>query len=306
MDESGTPYWVASRIVKRIGLFGGDDVAGAVLLNAITGESTYYPVEEVPTWVDNVYNADLIIDQYDYYGKYSNGFWNATFGQRNVVMTTDGYNYIAINDDVYMYTGVTSVGRDESNVGYILCNQRTKDTKFYPIAGAEEFSAMRSAEGIVQHLDYDATFPLLLNIGNQPTYVIALKDDAGLVKMYAMVNVSRYQIVGAGSSIAETEREYLSLLKDNGLYEGEIDIVPEQPDVDFETEVMSGVIVEMRSAVIEGTTMYYVRLDGGETYYVVSAARNPYVILLNVGDEVEITYEKGEALPDVTSIEKIS
>ncbi len=306
VDESGTPYWVASRIVKRIGLFGGDDVAGAVLLNAITGESTYYPVEEVPTWVDNVYNADLIIDQYDYYGKYSNGFWNATFGQRNVVMTTDGYNYIAINDDVYMYTGVTSVGRDESNVGFILCNQRTKDTKFYPIAGAEEFSAMRSAEGIVQHLDYDATFPLLLNIGNQPTYVIALKDDAGLVKMYAMVNVSRYQIVGAGSSIAETEREYLSLLKDNGLYEGEIDIVPEQPDVDFETEVMSGVIVEMRSAVIEGTTMYYVRLDGGETYYVVSAARNPYVILLNVGDEVEITYEKGEALPDVTSIEKIS
>ena len=306
VDESGTPYWVASRIVKRIGLFGGDDVAGAVLLNAITGESTYYPVEEVPTWVDNVYNADLIIDQYDYYGKYSNGFWNATFGQRNVVMTTDGYNYIAINDDVYMYTGVTSVGRDESNVGFILCNQRTKDTKFYPIAGAEEFSAMRSAEGIVQHLDYDATFPLLLNIGNQPTYVIALKDDAGLVKMYAMVNVSRYQIVGAGSSIAETEREYLSLLKDNGLYEGEIDIVPEQPDVDFETEGMSGVIVEMRSAVIEGTTMYYVRLDGGETYYVVSAARNPYVILLNVGDEVEITYEKGEALPDVTSIEKIS
>ena len=277
-----------------------------VLLNAITGESEYYPVAEVPSWVDNVYSPELLIEQYDYYGKYSGGFWNATFGQRNVVMTTDGYNYLAINDDVYMYTGVTSVGRDESNVGFILSNQRTKETKFYPIAGAEEYSAMRSAEGEVQHLEYTATFPLLLNIGNQPTYVIALKDEAGLVKMYAMVNVSRYQIVGAGSSIAETEQNYLRLLKDNNLYDGEVDTLPPSDGEQAETEVTSGVIADIRSAVLEGTTMYYLRLEQGETYYVVSAARNPYVILLNVGDEVEITHEKDAAMPNVTSIEKIS
>lgn len=306
IDENGIPYWVASRVVKRIGLFGGEDVEGAVLLNAITGESEYYPVAEVPSWVDNVYSPELLIEQYDYYGKYSGGFWNATFGQRNVVMTTDGYNYLAINDDVYMYTGVTSVGRDESNVGFILSNQRTKETKFYPIAGAEEYSAMRSAEGEVQHLEYTATFPLLLNIGNQPTYVIALKDEAGLVKMYAMVNVSRYQIVGAGSSIAETEQNYLRLLKDNNLYDGEVDTLPPSGGEQAETEVTSGVIADIRSAVLEGTTMYYLRLEQGETYYVVSAARNPYVILLNVGDEVEITHEKDAAMPNVTSIEKIS
>ena len=174
IDEEGTPYWVCPRIVKRIGLFGGTDIQGAVLVNAITGESQYYT--DIPTWVDGVYSAEIIMDQYDYYGTYQGGFINSLFGQKNVTVTTEGYNYIAANDDVYVYTGVTSAGSDESNIGFILTNQRTKQTTFYSIAGAEEFSAMNSAEGVVQHLNYSATFPLLLNISNQPTYFMALKD----------------------------------------------------------------------------------------------------------------------------------
>ncbi|MBQ3496815.1 MAG: CvpA family protein, partial [Oscillospiraceae bacterium] len=235
IDEEGTPYWVCAKREKTIGLFGGVDNNGAVLVNAITGECAYH--EQVPSWVDHVYSAELIIQQYDYYGLYHNGFLNSIFGQRGVTVTTEGYNYLAIDDDVYMYTGVTSVGGDESNVGFLLSNQRTKQTKYYTIAGAEEYSAMASAEGQVQQMSYDATFPLLLNIAGQPTYFMALKDAAGLVKMYAMVNVSQYQIVATGTTVALCEQNYRTMLEQNGLI-GEQDAVVDAP----ETESVSGVV----------------------------------------------------------------
>ena len=289
IDEEGTPYWVCPRIVKRIGLFGGTDIQGAVLVNAITGESQYYT--DIPTWVDGVYSAEIIMDQYDYYGTYQGGFINSLFGQKNVTVTTEGYNYIAANDDVY--TGVTSAGSDESNIGFILTNQRTKQTTFYSIAGAEEFSAMNSAEGVVQHLNYSATFPLLLNISNQPTYFMALKDYAGLVKMYAMVNVQQYQIVATGASVEECQSNYYKLLRQNKLDTGEAPILPADEDT------VTGIVTALRSAVIDGTTMYYVTLDAGNTVYCISAGEVEKVILLNVGDRITITYEPDSMRDDL-------
>lgn len=291
IDEEGTPYWVCPRIVKRIGLFGGTDIQGAVLVNAITGESQYYT--DIPTWVDGVYSAEIIMDQYDYYGTYQGGFINSLFGQKNVTVTTEGYNYIAANDDVYVYTGVTSAGSDESNIGFILTNQRTKQTTFYSIAGAEEFSAMNSAEGVVQHLNYSATFPLLLNISNQPTYFMALKDYAGLVKMYAMVNVQQYQIVATGASVEECQSNYYKLLRQNKLDTGEVPILPADEDT------VTGIVTALRSAVIDGTTMYYVTLDADNTVYCISAGEVEKVILLNVGDRITITYEPDSMRDDL-------
>ena len=291
IDEEGTPYWVCPRIVKRIGLFGGTDIQGAVLVNAITGESQYYT--DIPTWVDGVYSAEIIMDQYDYYGTYQGGFINSLFGQKNVTVTTEGYNYIAANDDVYVYTGVTSAGSDESNIGFILTNQRTKQTTFYSIAGAEEFSAMNSAEGVVQHLNYSATFPLLLNISNQPTYFMALKDYAGLVKMYAMVNVQQYQIVATGASVEECQSNYYKLLRQNKLDTGEAPILPADEDT------VTGIVTALRSTVIDGTTMYYVTLDADNTVYCISAGEVEKVILLNVGDRITITYEPDSMRDDL-------
>ena len=291
IDEEGTPYWVCPRIVKRIGLFGGTDIQGAVLVNAITGESQYYT--DIPTWVDGVYSAEIIMDQYDYYGTYQGGFINSLFGQKNVTVTTEGYNYIAANDDVYVYTGVTSAGSDESNIGFILTNQRTKQTTFYSIAGAEEFSAMNSAEGVVQHLNYSATFPLLLNISNQPTYFMALKDYAGLVKMYAMVNVQQYQIVATGASVEECQSNYYKLLRQNKLDTGEAPILPADEDT------VTGIVTALRSAVIDGTTMYYVTLDADNIVYCISAGEVEKVILLNVGDRITITYEPDSMRDDL-------
>ena len=289
IDEQGNPYWVCPRISRTIGLFGGTDIIGAVLVDAVSGECTYYEVDDVPQWVDHVYTANLIIQQYDYHGTYVNGFINSLFGQRDVTVTTDGYNYIAIGDDVYMYTGITSVVSDESNIGFILSNQRTKETHFYSVAGAEEYSAMDSAQGQVQQMKYEATFPLLLNISDQPTYFMALKDAAGLVKMYAMVNVSQYQIVATGNTVAECESNYRVMLARNNLISA--DDTEVQPS---DQQEVTGVIAEIRSAVIEGNTWYYLRLEQGDVYYAVSSADQRSAALLSVGDTVKVQYMAGE------------
>ena len=287
INEEGEPYWVCPRMVKTIGLFGGADIQGAVLVNAVTGESQYY--EEVPNWVDHVYDANLIMEQYDYYGMYHNGFINSIFGQLDVTHTTDGYNYIAIGDDVYMYTGVTSVTSDQSNIGFILSNQRTKETHFYSVAGATEASAQASAMSQVQQMRYVATFPLLLNIADQPTYFMSLKGEDGLVKMYAMVNVQQYNIVETGSTVAECEANYRRALADSGLIsDGDAEAVPS------DQEEISGAIAEIRTAVLDGNSYYFLRLEGQDTFYAVNAAENPLAVILNAGDQVTIAYTAGE------------
>ena len=284
VDEDGTPWWVCPREVRTIGLFGGTDVVGAVLLNACTGEHTYSTLEEIPTWVDRVFSAELISQQYDYHGVYVNGFINSLLGQKDVTVTTEGYNYLAMNDDLYMYTGITSVNSDQSNIGFLLSNQRTKETTYYSAPGAIETSAMASAQGVVQDLGYMATFPLLLNIGGEPTYFMSLKDGSDLVKMYAMVNVSQYQIVATGTTVAACESNYLGLLRDHGISVehgtgGEITI---------DQSSIHGTVAEIRSAVLDGNSWYYIRLEGSDTFYAVSASLDQEVVILNPGDMVTV------------------
>ncbi len=298
VDEEGTPYWICPTYTYKIGLYSGRDIEGAVLVNAITGESTYYSIGEIPSWVDRVYNADLIIEQYDYYGIYVHGYWNSVFAQKDCRVTTDGYNYMAIGDDVYMYTGVTSVAADESNIGFILSNQRTKETKFYAVAGAEEYSAMNSAEGQVQEMRYKATFPLLLNVNGEPTYFMALKDASNLVKMYAMVNVEQYQIVVAADSVAKCEQLYVEKLNAAG-------IIDEPPLPPVTEKKVSGSIASIRSAVVGGNTCFYYQLQGIEGTYSLSVAEDERAVILNVGDTVTFAYDEkstGAIIP-VTKLE---
>lgn len=281
IDETGHPWWIAPRVVKRIGLFGGVDIQGTVLVDAVTGECQYH--EEVPNWVDTLYVPTLIMQQYDYYGTLVHGFINSILGQRDVTQTTSGYNYIAMNDDVYAYTGVTSANADQSNLGFLLCNMRTKETHFYTAPGATEEAAKLSAQGVVQDLGYVATFPILLNISGEPTYFIPLKDATNLVKMYAMVNVAQYQIVATGSTVSACEQNYIQMLREKGVTQTE----------ELPYDEITGTIAEIRSAVVNGTTNYYVRLEGGtagDDYYGFSADEVPWAILLNVGDKVTIRY----------------
>ena len=294
IDDNGVPYWVCPVKKFNIGLFGGETVGRVVLVNAITGECTDYAVEDVPTWIDKVYSAELLMQLYDYYGMYQHGFFNSILGQRDCLVTTDGYNYLALDDDVWVYTGITSVNGDQSNVGFVLMNQRTMETRYYEVEGATELSAMSSAEGQVQNLGYRASFPLLLNIADEPTYFMALKDDAGLVKKYAMVNVQKYQWVAIGDTIEECEKDYKELLSTNG-------IVSQSQGERLE---ISGVIELIAPVVIDGSTHYYIGITGSDELFDVDVSDEGLygIVRYKEGDRISLVYTENYGLNPVQEI----
>lgn len=281
VDEKGTPYWIAPVYDYKIGIFGGKDITGAVLVNAINGDHQYYDIKKVPQWVDRAYPAELVLSQLENYGKFTNGYINTLLSQKGVLRPTDGYNYVAINDDVYLYTGLTSVSKDASNVGFAMINLRTKEGKYYNISGAEEYSAMSSAEGQVQNLKYRATFPILINAGGQPTYFLSLKDDANLVKKYAFVSVENYQIVATGDSVAQAEQAYYALLEANG---------KKMDAGDFKTNKLTGAITAINEAVIDGNSTYYFKIEGNETVFIGDISLSNRFPLAKVGDNVTIEF----------------
>lgn len=293
IDEEGTPYWICPVKKYNIGLFGGQTIGRVVLCNAVTGECTDYKVEDCPTWVDRVYPADLLIELYDYHGTLVNGYFNSILGQKGCLQTTDGYNYLAIDDDVWVYTGVTSVSGDRSNVGFVLMNQRTKETKYYEIPGAEEYSAMDSAEGQVQNLGYQATFPLLLNISGEPTYFLALKDNAGLVKKYAMVNIQQYQNVAIGDTVAACEKTYIKMIKGSGA-----------AAADENTKEITGKIQRMAQGVIDGNTHFYIVLEGNsDLIFDVPITDFLGIVKYGEGDTITISYNESSPACTVVSVE---
>ena len=295
IDDNGVPYWVSPVKKFNIGLFGGETVGRVVLCNAITGETEDYAIDEVPEWIDHAYDADLLVQLYDYYGTLKHGFFNSILSQKDCLKTTDGYNYLAIDDDVWVYTGVTSVNEDQSNVGFVLMNQRTMETKFYEVEGATENSAMSSAEGQVQNLHYKATFPLLLNISGEPTYFIALKDDAGLVKKYAMVNVQKYQVVAIGDTVSKCEESYTELMQENG-------IETDDSSAAKETKTITGAITKVAQGVVDGDSHFYVMVEGSDEIFDVSVVNFIDIIKYDVGQQVTMEYQEGEKTNVVLSL----
>lgn len=319
IDEEGRPFWLCTVLDKTIGLFGGTDVKGVVIVDAITGEMTEYTVEEVKTskelqWIDGIYSDALLVEQFNYYGQYKNGFINSVLGQEGVKVATEGRNFIAKDDDVYAYTGVTSAGNDQAIIGFVLMNMRTKEANFYEVSGAKETSAQSSAQGEVQDYKYRATFPILLNISGEPTYFMSLKDSDNLVKRYAMVNVQNYQVVSTGTTIAECTKDYVDTLKMNNIkIDVDIDEIEnatnnngeeaDKPEVALLTK--TGAVDDIRTAVIGGNSVYYISLENDSTYFAISAGDEEGVVILNVGDTVTVSYEKAEGgIVDAESIKK--
>ena len=292
INDDGIPYWIAPVYEYKIGLFGGKDIVGAVLVNAINGDHDYYDIKKVPEWVDRVYPSNLILTQLENYGKYTNGYLNTLLSQKGVLRPTDGYNYIAINDDVYLYTGLTSVSKDASNVGFAMIHLRRKDGKFYNISGAEEYSAMSSAEGEVQNLKYKATFPILINAGGHPTYFLSLKDDANLVKKYAFVSVENYQLVATGDSVALAEQAYYALLESNG---------KKTNAGDFKTNKLTGIISEINEAVVDGNSTYYFKIEGNDTIFIGDISLSDHFPLAKVGDNVTVEFVNSKDNSEVIS-----
>ena len=302
IDDEGHPWWICPVQTRTIGLFGGTDIERVVMVDATTGECQDLAIEEVPQWVDHAYPTDLLIEQYNWSGAYKDGWLNSWLGQRNVVQTTPGtdgmpgYNYIAKDDDVWVYTGVTSATADNSIVGFVLINQRTAESHFYSVSGATEASAMESAEGQVQNLRYQATFPLLINVGGQPTYFMALKDNAGLVKQFAMLDIQRYQNVAVGDTVAGCQEAYEALLATNG-----VQLQGSAADT-VGVKTATGTIVRITDAVMDGNTHFYVQLDGSGEVYDFALPNMLDIVTYQVGDAITFTYVEGDPVSTAQSI----
>ncbi len=290
IDNDGNPYWVVPTI-KYAGVGLKKEISGIILLNPINGKTVKYKVKDIPTWVDQVYSANLLIEQIDDWGMYKNGFLNSVFSQNGVVQTTEGYNYLVKDDDVYMYTGITSVSSDESNIGFVLTNLRTKETNFYQVPGAEEYSAMASAEGQVQQMQYVSSFPLLINLNNRPTYLLSLKDNAGLVKMYAFVDVTDYQKVVVTDSTLGIDTAANNYINNANLTGNKA-----------ATNNKTITIKSISSVVIDGNTYYYIEDTNNNKYKVSIKVNNSLLPFLNVGSVVEISYNREQTVIDIVSI----
>ena len=303
IDEEGKPHYIISCLMPKIFPFGAMDVNEVIIFDPCTGESDIYAVGDVPPWVDAVFSGDLAEQKYNWHGTLAGGFWNSVIGNKDCKQTTDDYGYIVIGDDVWYFTGVTSVTADESNIGFIISNARTGEYKYYPVVGAEEYSAMKAAEGEVQEKGYVASFPSLINVDGQATYIMVLKDAGGLVKLYALVNVEQYGIVATGQNQAEAMKAYKALLVENGVVE---DIEPDNPDSDI--AVAEGEVSDIKTVTVDGNTVFYITLDDGSVFrgsVEVSDGEysNEALVFIKTGDTVTVSYIKSEsAIKDIESI----
>ena len=291
IDENGVPYWVISCMAYHT-FFGCTVPEEAILMNAVTGEMELYSIDKIPEWVDYVYSGDEICDLYNSYGSLQKGFINSVIGQKGCTMTTDDFGYVAMNDDIYVYTGITSIVSDKSNLGFLLVNSRTGDFRYYEQEGAEEHSAMDAAEGVVQNYGYTASFPALININGEPTYAMALKDSKGLVKQYAMVNVKNYTIVAVGDTMSETLKNYRNSMGSAG--QG-IDI---KLDVDYNERKIT--VENIQFINTNSGTIVYIK-SGGKVYKQYFE-ENESLILLNTGDKITVQYDASEEEKDIIEI----
>ena len=299
VDEDGKAFYIVSCMKPKAGLFGAMDVSEVIMFNPVDGSHSLLSLGEIPSWVDIVYDGNLACEKYDWKGLYSGGFFNSIIGNKGCKQTTDDFGYIMRDDDVWYFTGVTSITADSSNIGFILSNARTGEYKFYPVIGAEEHSAMGAAEGEVQEKGYIASFPSLVNVSGQPSYIMVLKDANGLVKLYALVNVQQYNMVATGETQSEAITAYIKTLRQNGIAVNDPDI-GDDSDSDKNAEDFEITIADMKYLALSGTTYVYITAEDGKVFRMEFDAENEGIILKRVGDTL-----RGKAKPEKNGIYSI-
>lgn len=297
IDDTGMPYWVVTKYKKQVG-FSGNDATGIVVVNAQNGEIKEYNIKNTPTWVDRIQPISFIKDQLNDWGEYVKGYWN--FSNENKLQITEDLTLVYGKDNKsYWYTGITSVGKDESAVGFVLVDTRTKQTTFYKQSGATEFAAQSSAQGKVQEKGFVASLPIPYNINNIPTYVMTLKDNGGLVKMYAMVSISDYTIVGTGNTMREALTAYKTAFNSSG---NKINL-----DSKSAKKVVESTIIRIQNDIKNGNSFYYFTVKDYPNIFVGSSQISNQLPITTIGDLVKISFDiDTEEIVDVSTFENIS
>ena len=297
IDDDGVPYWVVTKYKKTIG-FSGEDAVGVVLVNTETGKCEEFTIANTPAWVDRIQPNDFIEKQLNDWGNFVKGYWN--FSNENKLQITQGVTLVYGEDNKsYWYTGLTSVGADEATVGFVLVDTRTKKTVWYKQSGATEFAAQKSARGKVQEKRFSASQPIPYNINNIPTYVMTLKDDGGLVKMFANVAIEDYTIVGVGNTLTETLMAYKNAYNMAG---NKIN-----PKSTTQKQILNSVVRRINSDIKNGNSFYYFTVEGKENIFIGSSQISNELPVTLKGDSIVISYDDDtQGLIDISSFKNKS
>lgn len=283
LDESGRPYWTVTTY-ENTAFWGLPEANGVLVCDAQTGECKLYSIDEAPDWIDKIQPEDFIDDQIDNYGDYVKGFWNSVFGKNGVINKTPGLLTVYNNGECYYYTGMTFVGNDDATTGFLMVNTRTKEAKFFQMAGATEESAQASAEGKIQEKGYNATLPVPINVQGIPTYFMTLKDKSGLIKAYAMVNIENYSIVATGESIDQVQQAYIDAMLANG----NDAVIGSDEAYSYSVE---GTVTRISANISGGNTIYYMIINEDTTkLYVAASKLSAELPITREGDNVKISY----------------
>lgn len=281
LDDSGMPFWVVTTY-RNTTLWQNPESTGVIIVDAQNGDTQYYSMDEIPDWVDIVQPVDFIENQINNWGKLIHGFWN--FSNKDKIEKTNDILTVYSEGECYYFTGMTSVGSDESCVGFIMVNTRDKSAKFCKMSGATEDAAMKSAEGTVSDMGYTSTEPLPLNVNGIPTYVMALKDDAGLIKSYAMVNIELYSIAASGDTLQKVSRAYMQKVANSG----QNTVVSSDEAYGYTLE---GKVSRISPVVEEGSTYYYIIIENEENkIFTASYFTSDELAITRDGDTVVISY----------------
>ena len=284
LDDEGNPYFIINKTHKTIGINGGDDIKSVIVVNAQTGKVKEYKPSEAPEWVDTVYPKELVLKQLDDWGLYVNGFWNTLFSEKNIVKVTEGSRRVYNNNNLYHYTGMTSSGADESTVGFAFIDTKTKQTIFYKMTGATEGAAMKSAEGKVENYGYTSSFPIPINIADEPTFFVTLKDATGLIKQFAFINIEDYSIVGNGDTILNALDSYIKILNK--------EYIPDNDDV----KEITGIISRFGMDITNGSTNYYLMIEDNNDLFYASSTISKELNVTKIGDKVKLKINKGRII----------
>lgn len=294
IDEEGRPWYICTTYTYS-GVGNKKRVTGAVFLDPITGKSEKYDTKHIPSWADRIYPESLVVEELDDNGSLKKGFWNSQFGQTGVIVTSEGYNYLEKNGDIWLYSGLTSANADESNLGFVLVNLRTHEAMKIATAGANEKSAMKSAQSEVKNYGYQSTFPLLINIKGNPVYLMSLKDN-GLIKMYATVSAVDYQKVATVYTDEGLDALFKKTL--NLLGSGSEDSISKES---LKTEDITVAGVEKIN--MDGNTIYYIQSEKGDIYKISFTTKyENQLVFLKTGDKLKISYIDAEGIKTIKEL----
>lgn len=297
INDDGAPYWVVTKYKKKIGFY-GEDAVGIVLVNTETGKCEEYGMGNVPAWVDRIQPEAFIEKQLNDWGRFVKGYWN--FSNESKLQTTQDLTLVYGEDNKsYWYTGLTSVGADEATVGFVLVDTRTKKSVWYKQSGATELAAQKSARGKVQEKRFSASQPVPYNINNIPTYVMTLKDDGGLVKMFAMVAIEDYTIVGVGNTLSETLMAYKNAFNMAG---NKINVKGNSRKL-----ILNSIVNRINSDIKNGNSFYYFTVAGRENIFIGSSQISNELPVTLKGDSISISFDDDtQGLIDISSFKNKS